>query len=63
MNHPYIKYENSQLWNVIKKILNESINNNDIELLTPEEYVIGMFCKCLEEENILKNYTMAKKQS
>ena len=45
MNHPYSKYENSEEWILYTKIIKDLIENNDIELLTPIEYVVGYICK------------------
>ena len=47
MNHPYKQFENTALWTILEKSLNELVSNNDIELLTPYEYVIGYLCQQL----------------
>ena len=41
MQHPYIKYEQDKIWTVVNDLINDLINNNDIELQTPIEYVVG----------------------
>ncbi len=46
--HPYIEYENTPIWSVINKIISEFEENQDIQLLTPREYVIGYICKQIE---------------
>lgn len=51
MNHPYTDYEKSDNWAIIEKSVNDLIENNDIELKTPIEYVIGYICKALQEKN------------
>ena len=43
-NHPYRQFEDTNNWRIIESSLNELIINNDIELLTPKEYVIGYIC-------------------
>ena len=47
MQHPYIKYEQDKTWTVVNDLINDLINNNDIELQTPIEYVVGYICKGL----------------
>lgn len=44
MQHPYIKYEQDKTWTVVNDLINDLINNNDIELQTPIEYVVGYIC-------------------
>lgn len=50
MQHPYIKYEQDKIWTVV----NDLINNNDIELQTPIEYVVGYICKGLLDSQVIK---------
>ena len=45
MQHPYKNYEQSKAWNVINKLIKDLVDNNDIELQTPIEYVVGYICK------------------
>ena len=45
MKHPYKKFENSSNWIILKESIEELISNNDIEILTPIEYIIGYLCK------------------
>lgn len=45
--HPYTKYQNSIAWIQIEKILQELIDNQDIQITTSKEYVIGFLCKKL----------------
>lgn len=47
MKHPYKDYEKTDEWQSIKLAIHNLIENNDIELLTREEYVIGFICKIL----------------
>lgn len=49
MQHPYIKYEQDKIWTVV----NDLINNNDIELQTPIEYVVGYICKGLLDSQVI----------
>ncbi len=52
MNHPYEEYENSKLWEVIESTLNDLVENQDIELKTHPEYVVGYLCKKIKTEKI-----------
>lgn len=45
MEHPYKDFESTELWTVVKKALKELIKNQDIEITTKEDYVIGYLCK------------------
>lgn len=45
MKHPYVEYESSKLWMIVRSSVEELVENNDIELLTPIEYVVGYICK------------------
>ena len=54
MRHPYIKYEQDKIWTVVNDLINDLINNNDIELQTPIEYVVGYICKGLLDSQVIK---------
>ena len=45
MKHPYKEYELSRFWGIVKSSIEELVENNDIELQTPIEYVVGYICK------------------
>ena len=51
MEHPYKEYENSKTWNAVACLIKDLVDNNDIELLTPKEYVIGYICKGLSKHS------------
>ena len=55
MQHPYIKYEQDKTWTVVNDLINDLINNNDIELQTPIEYVIGYICKGLLDSQVISD--------
>lgn len=46
--HLYKKYEKTELWKVLEKSLKDLIKNQDIELTTREEYVIGYLCEKID---------------
>lgn len=50
LNHPYKEFEETQLWNVIENALDALVENQDIELTTKREYVIGYLCKSLKSK-------------
>lgn len=52
MKHPYTEYESSKLWMIIKSSIEKLVENNDIERLTPIEYVVGSICKSVSLANI-----------
>ena len=56
MEHPYKEYENTHTWDVVRQTITELVENNDIELQTPIEYVIGYIYRNLSStENIGKS--------
>lgn len=44
MNHPYKQYENTPTYACVLEAIKELMANEDIKLLTAEEYVIGYLC-------------------
>ena len=52
MKHPYKEYEASRLWEFVKSSIEELVENNDIELFTPIEYIVGYICKNISSTNI-----------
>lgn len=53
--HAYRELENTQVWKVIEESLNDLIENQDIELTTRKENVIGYICK-----NLITNFKSFK---
>ena len=49
MTHPYRKYENTELWKMVDQIIDDLVENQDLEETTAREYIVGYFCKHLEE--------------
>ena len=45
--HPYVGYEDSDLWNTIQRAIRDLIENKDLVLCTKAEYVVGYICKVL----------------
>ena len=51
MKHPYVEYESSKVWMIVRSSVEELVENNDIELLTPIEYIVGYICKNISSTN------------
>ena len=49
MEHPYKEFESMVLWKTIDKAIGDLEENQDLELKTPREYVVGYLCKNLIE--------------
>ena len=47
MEPPYKEYEATELWQPIRSSVEDLIENNDIELFTPIEYVVGYLVKVI----------------
>lgn len=45
----YKEFKQTSLWKIIEKSLAELIDNQDIEITTRSEYVIGYLCKKIAE--------------
>lgn len=52
MKHPYEEYETSKLWKIVKSSIEDLVENNDIELFTPIEYIVGYICKNISSTDI-----------
>ena len=51
-SHPYSKYEDTEIWKIIKSSLHNLEENNDIEFTTTPEHIIGYICQELDKANI-----------
>ena len=49
---PYNHYQNTEEWFIISHLLTELINNQDIELKTDPEYVIGYLVEKLRNKDL-----------
>jgi len=43
--HPYVEFEGTELWRIVKKALSDLERNQDIELKEWHQYVVGYICK------------------
>lgn len=41
IKHPYKEYEQTQLWELIDNAIDDLVKNQDIELTTRKEYIVG----------------------
>lgn len=44
-NHPYKKFGNTKLWKLLDSAFDDLVKNQDIELKTSKNYVVGYLCK------------------
>jgi len=49
MSHPYKQFENTPLWAVINKGIEDLIENEDIKETTRREYIVGYLWKLISE--------------
>ncbi|HXH71038.1 MAG TPA: hypothetical protein VNI60_11970 [Pyrinomonadaceae bacterium] len=56
-NHPYKKFQNTKVWQVVEQSIFDLEENQDLKLLTIKEYIIGFICKKLDDNKLLKNTT------
>jgi len=54
-NTPYAQYQNTEEWVIIEYLLKELESNQDIELKTAPEYVIGYLVEKLRNRDLLKS--------
>lgn len=53
MKHPYEEYKASRLWEFVKSSIEDLVEDNDIELFTPIEYIVGHICKNISSTDII----------
>lgn len=51
MKHPYEEYKASRLWEFVKSSI-DLVEDYDIELFTPIEYIVGHICKNISSTDI-----------
>jgi len=51
--NPYAHYQTTEEWAIVEKLLNNLIENQDIELKTAPEYVIGYLVQELRNKDRL----------
>lgn len=53
-DHPYKKYEDTELWANIKQSIKDLEKNQDLSLIEWHEYIVGYICKQLDEAKLIK---------
>ena len=57
--NPYVKYQSTEEWAILSHLLDELTNNQDIELKTAPEYIIGYLVEKLRNKDFkeeIKNF-------
>ena len=52
VKNPYSQYQGTEEWAIIANLLAELENNQDIELKTPPEYVVGYLVEKLRNKDL-----------
>lgn len=52
---PYLKYKESLIWEIIEKELKELEENQDLEITTLPDIVVGSLVKAIKESGVLKD--------
>ena len=60
--HPYKAYEGSNVWQAVRKAINDLEKNNDITLTTERSLVIGYISKILVKHKVARHSKGVKKQ-
>ena len=47
---PYEEFRDCRLWKVIEKSLDDLKENQDIDITTEQDYVVGYLCKMVHDE-------------
>jgi hypothetical protein len=56
MKHPYEQFENSRVWIILNKAIDDLVENQDITETTRRELIVGYLCKKLWPElNVPQN--------
>jgi hypothetical protein len=45
--HPYVRYENTELWKALEKGISDLVENQDLKELEQRDYIVGYLCKVL----------------
>ena len=60
MTSPYDIYKSTKEWQVINSAIQELIKNNDIEALTPNDYIVGYIVKQIIDNSNVENLNIEK---
>ena len=59
MQHPYMKYRDTQLWAAVASMFAELEASGEVRVDTAAEYVIGYFCRELVAKSIVTPAALA----
>lgn len=45
MKHPYVEFENCEIWKVVESAIDDLVRNQDIKLTTSRDHVVGYLCR------------------
>ena len=51
--HPYQQFENTTVWAILERSLQELVSNKDVTITTHPRYVIGYLCQQLSSDGLL----------
>ncbi len=51
--HPYVKYENTEVWKSIKQSIKDLEENQDLSLTEWHEYIVGYICQQLDKDGVI----------
>jgi hypothetical protein len=52
--HPYTEFEKTAIWKELQSEIEELSENQDIQLMTGDQYVVGSICKRLYDAGLLQ---------
>lgn len=50
LSNLYEKHKNTKNWDIVWQSIDELVENNDLEELTPRGHIVGYICEKLEKE-------------
>lgn len=53
-NFPYKRYQDTEIWKLVEKIISDLATNNDLKEITDRRYIVGYLCQCLDDGGVLK---------
>jgi len=54
IEHPYTEFEDTKLWRVIDKAVDDLVENRDLTETTDRRYIVGYLCNKIVKSNIGK---------
>ena len=52
--HPYLEYEDTPVWQTVRKALSDLETNQDLTITEWHQYVVGYLCRQLAKGKLLK---------